>query len=154
MSGTKRAMEKTALEMGVQDPNDPGVVAEADLQLRTGRRAEEIAGKMFAWPFDELSPDQQMLVWLEAERLEGPLWGEVGDPCPFYKGYDGGVGGCRNNELRACDHELGTPCEVWLGIRAEWLEENRGVKNTRQKLSFGGLHDEDFPPGFPGHYPH
>ena len=152
MGATKRVAEQVAAEMGIEDPNDPRVVAEADLRLRTARRADTIASRRYNQPFEELPAAAQMRVWTEAEHRVGGLWGGDGDPCPHYKGYDGGVGGCRENELRACDHELGTPCEVWLTLLAEWQEEKGAARRTLPVggTPIGGTWDEIFPPGFPG----
>ncbi len=151
MGGSKQVGEQVAAELGIEDLTDPRVVAEADLRLRTARRADAIAGRRYSQPFEELPAAAQMRVWMEAEHRERGLWGGNGDPCLHYKGYDGGVGGCRENELRACDHEMGTPCEVYLGLLAEWGVEN-GV--SRKPIPLGGTCDETFPAGFPGHYPH
>ena len=116
MGGTKRVAEAVAEGMGVTDPNDPEVVAEADQRLRTDRCAEEIAGKRYGRPFGELPPHEQMTVWMEAEHLD------LRD-CPHYKGHRDGVGGCRENEGRACQAELGEPCDKWLACLKEYREE-------------------------------
>ena len=150
MGGAKQLGERVAAELGIEDLSDPRVVAEADLRLRTALRADAIAGRRYSQPFEELPPAAQIRVWLEAEHREGGLWGGNGDPCLHYKGYDGGVGGCRENELRACGHELGTPCKVYLGILAEGGEE---AGEACIQVPVGGTADEIFPVGFPGGTP-
>ncbi len=150
MGGSKRLGEQVAGELGIEDLNDPRVVAETDARVRTARRADAIASRRYGLYFEEIPTDAQMGVWTEAEHRERGLWGGNGDPCPHYKGYDGGVGGCRENELRACDHEPGTPCEVWLDILRESQEEDGAARN---RVAVGGTWDEDFPPGFPGRTP-
>ena len=87
-----------------------------EVETGTAQRAEEIALKRYGRDFNELPPQEQMRVWLEAEHRD------VTD-CPHYKGHTDGVGGCRRNEGRACEFELGRPCEEWLNTLREWHEE-------------------------------
>lgn len=115
MGGTKRVAEAVAEGMGVHDPNDPRVVAEADRRLRTDRRAEEIASRRYGRPFGELPPHEQMTVWMEAEHID------VTD-CPHYKNVGDCVGTCRENEGRSCEAELGNPCDEWLAMLREWRQ--------------------------------
>ena len=70
MGGTKRVADAVAEGLGIQDPNDPQVVREADLMLRTDRRAEGIAMQRYGRTFGELPAHEQMGVWLEAEHRE------------------------------------------------------------------------------------